>query len=111
MFSSVSVWLFLILTIISAQVCPQSGLYIADASEAGDGTTTYSDVDLNSAYFKNCIWKRFSLFIPKKRSGVRPSHSNPWLRLSKRPKNNGKMTLQQASCIVSLSTLPSAYSK
>ena len=107
MFSSVSVWLLLILTIISAQVCPQSELYIADASEAGDGTTTYSDVDLNSAYFKNCI----PLFIPKKRSGVRPSHSNPWLRLSKRPKNNGKMTLQQASCIVSLSTLPSAYSK
>ena len=78
---SVSVWLLLV--IISAQVSPQSELHTSDASEAGVAVATYSNIDLPAAYFKH--WKIFFIFIQNKRSGLRLSHPNPWLRVSKRP--------------------------
>ena len=89
----VSLWQVFTLIIISAQVSPQSHLHTADSSEAGVAAAPFSDVDLPAADCKNCIWNRFFLPIQKKRSGLRLSHTNPWLRVSKRSqtKNSGRL--------------------
>ena len=86
---SLSLSLFLMIN-FAQMVYPQSEAFSTDVSEAGRAKT-YHDVDLKTAmaYFPNCVLKRCFLFSLKKRGGLRVSSSNnPWLRVSKRPKDH-----------------------